>query len=144
MANKFILYLKKHWIVVINILIIAFSFYFIWHSEKFQEKIAPKNFWENKVNNLESSIKKDRLKIKNLELSLEKEKSFCEYHAQEAEIQAEASGQDFNRSLMCINEEHRKRLDEIQNELKELKQNEKEIEQKLMKAIGKLKSVSLQ
>jgi len=132
---------KKAWIIILNISLIVFSSVFIWQSEKIQEKISPKKFWQNKIKTLNLELKKDDLKIKNLELNLEKELTLSTYNEKQAKIKAEEENQNPSDIYFTMQHDHIKKVIDIKKEIDALKVDENKIKQDLEKAKTKATSI---
>jgi hypothetical protein len=139
MSPFFLKRLKKISIVILNIVIIFFSSYFIWQSEKFQEKITPQKYWNNKIRTLETELKKDTVKIKSLKLDLEREIALCPYHEKQAQIKAEEVNQNISKVYCEIETEHIKKINDIKDEIKSLMQEEAKLKSELQIAYNKIK-----
>jgi len=130
---------KKIKIFIFNVLLLLVSSYYIWQSEKFQQRITPKKYWQSKINTFESELKKDNIKIKSLKLDLEKENTLCLYYEDEAKIKAEEKNENINDIYFKIENEHIKKIDNIKNEINELLKKEKKIKKELNIAYNRLK-----
>lgn len=133
--NKF----KKIGLLILNILIITTSSIFIFQSEKFQEKIAPKKYWQNKVKTLESELKKDYVKIKELELGLEKENALYPFSKEEAKLKSEEINKNIDEVFTKIEKEHTMKVNEIKNEINNLTKEQGEIKKDLDLALNQTK-----
>ena len=138
--KNFFLKFSKNGFYIINCLTILILAAFIWKFETIKERVSPEKYWENKVKVFKTSIKHDDIKIKSLELELQKLQLSCKYHKKQAELQSEM-GKDFTKTYQCLNDEHRKKEEDLKNEinyLKDIKVKEKDL---LFQAIAKLESV---
>lgn len=133
--------LKKLWIVILNITLIVSSSYFIWQSEKIQEKVSPKKFWQNKIKTLSSELKKDDLKIKKLELNLEKEVALSSYNEKQAQINAQESNLNPSDVYFSMQNDQVKKILDIKKEIDLLKIDENKIKQDLENAKIKIDSI---
>ena len=79
------------------------------------------------VSRLEIGLKKDAIRIKSLELDLEKELALGSYHEKQAKIKAEEINQNVNDIYFKIENDHVKRIKEIKNEIDELKLEEERL-----------------
>ena len=70
----------KKWLIVSieGFLVIGF-FLFICNNERFQQKICPQIYWENKVKELNASIHISQCKINHLEVLLERQKHLASF-----------------------------------------------------------------
>ncbi|NGX62924.1 MAG: hypothetical protein KR126chlam6_00326 [Candidatus Anoxychlamydiales bacterium] len=131
---------KKVWIIILNISLIVFFSIFIWQSEKIQEKISPQRFWQNKIKTLNFELKKDDLKIKNLELNLEKELALSTYHEKGAKIKAQEDDQNPADVYFTMQHDHIKKIIDIKKEIDVLKIDENKIKHDLENAKTKATS----
>ena len=133
---------NKLWIVILNISLIFFSSYFIWHSEKIQERIAPKKFWERKINTLNSELKNDDIRIKYLKLDLEKEISLISYNEEKAKIKAQKENLDPTEVFHEIKNEYNNTINRLKEEIDELKKDEETVKNNLEKAHFQIKALN--
>lgn len=133
---------KKLGLLIINILIIGTSSFFICKSEQFQKKISPKKYWQSKISTLESELKKDLVKIKSLTLDLEKENALSPFHEKQALIQAEEANLNFDEIFTQIESDHVIKISEIQHEIEKLTLHEKEVKKDLDIAYNKIKAIN--
>lgn len=132
--KAFFVKFKKAWVVILNSSLIFFSSYFIYHSEKFQEKISPKKFWERKINTLSTELKQDDIRIKSLKLDFEKEISLATYNEETAEIKAQREDLDVNDIYSEMENEHIQKLSRIKDEIDEITKDEEKVKNNLEKA----------
>jgi len=126
---------KKIGVIILNIAIIVVLSYFIWQSEKFQQKISPQRYWQNKIASFEKELKNDSIKIKTLRLNLEKEISLSTYHEKQAKIEAEKIDESVGDIYFKIENDHIKKIKEIKNEIDHLKLQEEKLKHNLEIAI---------
>lgn len=131
--------MKRIRILLLNILIITSCSYFIFKSERFQEKISPKKFWNSKVKTLKSELKKDYVKIKFLRLDLERENALLPYLREMAKIQAQELSVNFDEIFKEIKAEHLKKTSEIKRQIEDLTKEEEEIKSNLQIANNQIK-----
>ncbi len=122
---------KKMSIIILNVLIIAVCSYFIFQSERFQEKISPKKYWQNKIKTLESELKKDCVKIKFLKLDLEKEDALSSYYKEQAKLKAEEINENIDDIFIKIKNEHLNKMNQIKQEIDNLTKQEKDLKKDL-------------
>lgn len=132
---------KKIGIIILNISLIVFSSYFIYHSERLQEKISPQKFWQKKINTLKTELKNDDIKIKNLKLNLEKELALSTYTEKEAKIKAEQINENPHDIYFEMQDEHLKKISEIKNQINLLTKEEEKIKIDLENAYTKVNSL---
>lgn len=130
---------KKISLVILNVLIIAGSAFFICQSDKFQQKISPKKYWENKIKILESELKKDEVKLKSLKLDIEKENALSPFHEEQAKIKAEEINESFDDSFVKVENEYATKINEIKHEIEEISKQEQEIKSNLELAYNQIK-----
>ncbi len=139
---KVMKFYKKWRGLVLKISIIILSGYIILHSERFQEKISPVKYWTKKVNELEKCLKADKWKVKTLEISLQKENSTYFYEKKEVEVKAQVLGENLEEVLTLSKEEHKKTIEEIEDEIKSLRNMQYKDEKLLNDALAHLAKVN--
>ena len=132
---------KKIGIIILNISLIVFSSYFIFHSERLQEKISPQKFWQKKINILNTELKNDDIKLKNLKLDLEKELALSTYTEKEAKIKAEEINENPNDIYFEMQDEHLKKVDDIKNQINFLTKDEEKVKTDLENAYSRVNSI---
>ena len=131
--------IKKIAIILLNALIIIVSSYFICKSDKFQKKLYPKKYWQNKIITLESELKNDSIKIKFLKLDLEKENALSAYHKEQAKIIAENVDENFDEIFKKIEKEYFIKINEIKQEIRKLTNEKEEIKNNLDLAYNQIR-----
>lgn len=121
MKNFFKILLKWR-IWALQAAIIFASGYCIFKTETFQEMISPQKYWVNKIEELESKIKSDRVNINCLRLLIEKEKVVKPFEMKEIQIKAVSSNINVEESLSKLKKEHDEKLQLLKRDLTEKKQ----------------------
>ncbi|NGX33406.1 MAG: hypothetical protein K1060chlam4_01471 [Candidatus Anoxychlamydiales bacterium] len=132
---------KKISIIILNISLIVFSSYFILHSERLQEKISPQKFWQKKINILNTELKNDDIKLKNLKLDLEKELALSTYTEKQAKIKAEEINENPHDIYFEMQDEHLKKVDDIKNKINLLTKDEEKVKTDLENAYSRVNSI---
>ena len=132
---------KKISIIILNISLIVFSSYFILHSERLQEKISPQKFWQKKINILNTELKNDDIKLKNLKLDLEKELALSTYTEKQAKIKAEEINENPHDIYFEMQDEHLKKVNEIKNQINFLTKDEEKVKTDLENAYSRVNSI---
>ncbi|NGX53187.1 MAG: hypothetical protein KR126chlam5_01500 [Candidatus Anoxychlamydiales bacterium] len=132
---------KKIGIIILNSSLIVFSSYFILHSERLQEKMSPKKFWQKKINILNTELKNDDIKLKNLKLDLEKELALSTYTEKQAKIKAEEINENPHDIYFEMQDEHLKKVDDMKNQINLLTKDEEKIKTDLENAYSRVNSI---
>jgi len=111
--NRFVIGIECFFVVV--------AIFLILNSEKFQEKICPKGYWQGQVSKYNSNVCLNRYKIHELELHLLKEKDIVSYDLQALARKEETFDQDLNDEANHIKEKHEEKIASINEELKHFK-----------------------
>ena len=83
--------------------------------------ISPKKYWTMRVEELESKIKSDKMKIYCLRLLIEKEKAVKPFEIKEVKIKASSNAKDVEESLAKLRKEHDEKLQLLKKDLAEKK-----------------------
>lgn len=126
-------FMRKWYVLGLEFLVVFFSGFLIWNSEKFQETISPQKYWNGKVHELENEVKMDHWRIRKLEISLEREKLAYDLDVIEAEDKAKSFEEDIFASVHKTEEKH-------QEKIKQLREKLQLAERALSKHLEKLKS----
>jgi len=133
-------WLKNWYPLIIEGVLVIFCAYFIFYSEKFQERISPEKFWASKVKELECDLKVDKWKIRSLELSIQKQKAIGQYTIQEAIDKAKSFGDDVDSVAQSATKECEKELECLEKNLECSKKELDLCQNKLNIAKSKLKN----
>ena len=133
-------WLKNWYPLIIEGALVVFCAYFIFYSEKFQERISPEKFWSSKVKELECDLKMDKWKVRSLELSIQKQKVIGQYTIQEAIDKAESFGDDVETVAQSATKECEKELKCLEKNLECSKKELELCQNKLNVAKSKLKN----
>lgn len=112
--------LKKWTILFLELLTVAAASFCIVHSDRFQEMIAPENYWHQKVHELEDQLDRDTLKLNSLKISLEKEKAIGSYQIKQAAIKARVLGLNAKGFEEKEKKEQEKRISDLKRKIDEL------------------------
>ena len=132
--------LHEVWQKLLNTVIIISSLYIICTSENFQEKISPKNYWKNKVSFYERTLKTDQIKIKSLELDLEKEFFSASLHKKEAFLDSKKSDLNYDNAFLNRRNKHLKNTEKLKKEIYKTLEKEKKDKKNLEIALNKIKN----
>ena len=130
------------WHKLIKTTIIVCSLYVIFTSESFLEKISPKNYWESKANFYFRTVKTDQIKIKSLQLDLEKELLSSSLHKKEAFLESAKNDLNFDKTYLNKKNSHFKKTEKIKKEIFKTLEKEKKDKRNLEIAQNKVKDIT--
>ncbi len=124
--------LKKWGIIGLEYLIILFSGFMVWKWDDLSQKVAPTSYWTQKVETIEKETKLENMRIRDLEISLEKENRVLDLNIEKAVCRAETSEKDVESLKSATLNLHKNKVAHLQKEL-DLKKNELSLSKERLK-----------